>query len=98
MNPLLLAQLNRLKNNLRSLGERERQLRDEADGLRAENERLTKVLFRHERERNTLQLNQRAYEDLKARHDRLAAVNREVGERAARLAALATALIEGMDP
>lgn len=98
MNPLLLAQLNRLKNNLRALGERERQLRDEADALRLENEKLTRALFRHERERNTLQLNQRAYEDLKARHDQLAAINREVGERAARLASLAAALVEGLEP
>ncbi len=98
MNPLVLSQLNRLRNNVRALHEKQQALAATLAEQAAENDRLTKSLFRHEREKNTLQLNERSFEDLKARYDRMAAAHKEISERAANLAAMAAAFVESMEP
>lgn len=98
MNPLVLSQLNRLRNNVRALHEKQQTLAVTLAEQAAENDRLTKSLFRHEREKNTLQMNERSFDDLKARYERMAAAHAEISEKAVSLAAMAAALVESMEP
>lgn len=97
MNPLVQAQLLRLQQNVRALHRRHEETLAQLDDAREAADNHLRLLFKHERERSTLQVNQAQYLLLESRVKELESTQTALRAHAEKMGNLAAALAESLD-
>lgn len=97
MNPLVQAQLLRLQQNVRALSRRQEETLALLDESRREADRHMRLLFKQERDRATLQMNEAQYQKQAERLKQLETTQEAVRQHAERMGTLAAALAESLE-